>query len=43
MSLLCVRHDAQRHSLTLQPGSESEPGIDWPGENPGGGLDDRNS
>jgi hypothetical protein len=25
-----------------QPASESEPGSDWPGESPGGGLDDRN-
>jgi hypothetical protein len=41
--ILCVRHDAQRHDLTLQPASESEPGIDWSGESPDGGLDDRNT
>jgi hypothetical protein len=25
--LLYVRHDAQRHDVTLQPASESEPGF----------------
>jgi hypothetical protein len=40
---MCVRHDAQRHDLTLEPVRESDPGIDLPGESPGGGLDDRNS
>ena len=39
----CVRHDAQRHDLTLQPESKSDPGIDWPGESPGGDSDDGNS